>query len=995
MKTAFLFLAWMSALVGARGRLLAQASRCATAGRRGAGALVLLWAAGWSGGGAWAAEAPTLQIDSGGHMAMIRSVVFTPDGRYLVSASDDKTIRVWDWRAGKTVRVLRGQVGPGNEGKIFAMALSPDGRWLATAGYMHNGDGSQYGDIRLYDFERGEIVALLKGHPNGNVNAVAFSPDGARLVSGSSDDSAIVWDVSKHRLLHRLQGHSDDIYGVAFSRDGRRVVTASDDTTLRLWSTEEGKLIAKLEGHHDDVDSVAFSPTEDLIASGSFDHRILLWDGTTGKLKKELADQGTKVGSLSFSPDGRYLLSGVGSSPNHCHVYNLATGQETFTYKGHDNAVIATAISPDGRWAATGGGNNNEIHVWDIKTGKLEQRLAGGGASVWAVGFSQDGKRLLWGKTSGYQGDNERGPLQFQIDLPDASQNLGQPRPYSGNGAVRAKAELDGWSLVARVGGDYGYEAILDIRKNGKTQASIERGSSDGYRHRSYGFTPDGRAVISSASNGFLTAYSLDGKKIGNFVGHTGEVWALAVSPDGRWLASSSDDQTVRLWNLETRENLLTLFQAQDGEWVAWTPSGYYAASPGGSKLIGWHVNRGADQAADYYPAEQFRQSRDRPELVAETLRRGGEKAALAALGDKRPAVDVAEAIAAKPATPRLVAGPAARVASAEQTLELAVDARAEHLIVTVNGRPTRGLVRIDERRMKETLQLSPGDNLITAIARNKVGDSDPLELRVTLEATQPDYQKPALYLLAIGVSDYADPGLNLKYAHRDAIELSERLAKEKGGLYRDVLVKTLTNGEATRANILKALSFLEKSGPDDLVILFMAGHGKLAGYGTKKLTGDFYFLPHDADYQEPRSTGVKGSEFAEILGNLPGKVILLTDACHSAAVASGQLRRDAADQTELAKEFADAAVGALVFTSSQGQEYSMESADWQHGAFTKALLDGLSGAADYTHDGVVHLSELNLYVRRRVPDLTDGHQHPITITPQQAFADFALAKVK
>lgn len=940
------------------------------------------------------ADEPLLQIDSGGHMATIRNVLFTPDGRYLISASDDKTIRVWDWRAGKTVRVLRGQVGPGSEGKIFAMALSPDGRWLAAGGYMHNGDGSQYGDIRLYDFERGEIVALLRGH-TGAVMSLAFSPDGKRLASGSGlgNLSAIIWDVEQHRQLRRLQGHSAEIYGVAFSGDGQRVVTASYDKTLRLWSATDGNLIAKLEGHRAQVQSVAWSPTENLIASGSWDHRILLWDGSTGKLKKELADQGTEVGSLSFSPDGRYLLSGVGTGPdNHCHVYDLATNQEVVAYKGHDNTAFATAISPDGRWAATGGGNNKEIHVWDIKTGKLEQRLTGGGARVWAVGFSPDGKRLLWGKTW-RQGkdDNDRGEFQFQIDLPDANQNLGQPRPYSGNGAVRAKAELNGWSLATRTGGDYGYPAVLEIRKNGKAQAGIERDSTNGLGHYSYGFAPNGRTVVSGGGNGFLSAYHLDGKRIGDFVGHTGVVWALAVSPDGRWLASGSADQTVRLWNLETRENLLTLYQANDGEWVAWTPSGYYATSPGGAKLIGWHINQGADKAADYYPAEQFRQSRDRPELVAETLRRGGEKAALAALGDKRPVLDVADAIAAKPAKPRLITGPAARVTTAEQTLELGVDAQAEHLIVTVNGRPTRGLKRIDERRMQQTLQLSPGDNLIAAIARNKVGDSEPLELRVTLETPKAAYAKPRLFLLAVGISDYADNGLDLKFAHRDALELAERLAKEKGGLYDDVQVKTLTDAEATKDNILRELSFLEKSGQDDLKILFVAGHGKRDQYG------DFYFLPHDVKPQELRNTAIRWREFSDLLGNLPGKVILLADACHSAAVAGMQQRRDLVDQTELAKEFADAAVGALVFTSSQGQEYSEESAAWQHGAFSKALLDGLAGGADSmpTPDGVVHLSELETYVKRRVPDLTDGRQHPITVTPQRAFADFAVARVK
>jgi WD40 repeat protein len=111
-----------------------------------------------------------------------------------------------------------------------------------------------------------------------------------------------------------------------------------------------------------------------------------------------LANQGTYVGSLSFSPDGGYLVSGVGSAPTNCHVWSYPSGKEIVTYKDHDNAVIATAISPDGRWVATGGGNDRAIHIWNLRDGTLKQRLRGVGASTWAVGFSRDGKHMAWGK---------------------------------------------------------------------------------------------------------------------------------------------------------------------------------------------------------------------------------------------------------------------------------------------------------------------------------------------------------------------------------------------------------------------------------------------------------------------------------------------------------------------------------------------------------------------------------------------------------------------
>ncbi len=480
---------------------------------------------------------PILQIDQGGHKASIRDIVFTPDGRYLVSAGEDKIIRVWDLEKERTVRTLRGQIGSGFEGKIYAMTLSPDGRWLAVGGWLHPECAGRCGDIRLYDFPSGKLVSLLKGHTNA-VTSLAFSPDGRLLLSGSGDKNAILWDISQKRQLHTLHGHTDRLYAVAFTPDSKRVVTGSDDHTLRLWRARDGGLIATLKGHTDKVRAVAISPQDGTIASGSVDNTIRLFNGRTGRFIKILANQGTGVGSLSFSPDGHYLVSGIGTGGigNDCHVWSIPDGREITSYKGHDNIVLATAISPDGRWVATGGGDNQEIHLWSLRDGKLRSRLRGVGASIWAVGFGADGKTLAWGKSTqaGWQVNNY-GPLEYRLTLPTPERPLGAPKKItdknSGN-FRRAQDQWGDWTLHTR-SGKTSQNAILEIRHQNRTNASIERGATSGYGHNAYSFTQNGQYIISGGGNGYLTAYKRDGNKFGDFVGHTGDVWAVAVSPDG------------------------------------------------------------------------------------------------------------------------------------------------------------------------------------------------------------------------------------------------------------------------------------------------------------------------------------------------------------------------------------------------------------------------------------------------------------------------------
>lgn len=608
-------------------------------------------------------------LDTGGHTATINSIAFTPDGTHLLSASDDKTIRVWDLTTGKTVRTIRGAVGPGHEGKFFSMALSNDGNLLAAGGKFPPIEAGILGDplsyaVRLYDFHSGRLICLLTGHGD-TVSTLAFSPNGRHLISGDGGlhCNAIIWDVTEQKGLHLLEGHEGDLVATAFTPDGLRAVTASTDHEMRLWRVADGSLLRVMTGHSHEVSGLAVA-ADGLIASGDGAGEIRLWDGQNGAFLKTLARQETSVASLSFSPNGKLLLSGTGEYGDEtsiCHVFDVDTGETLVSYE-YDNSVLATAICPDGRWAATAGGDDNQINIWELTTGEgrldangNEMVLDGVGMPVYSAAFSPDGQRIAWGhlwdddgslRNAGY------GPLEFAITLPTRDKEptvspITAVKPVGWFRRLFSKApskeewcfgsSLYGdWSLQHEQGGVSDYDAILNICKGKQLVASVERFIDTGCDHTAYTFTSDGKMILSGGSHGVLTAYDLNGNEYGQFVGHEDNVRALACSRDGRYLVSGADDQTLRLWNLRTRELLVSLFHGVDGRWVMWMPQGYYVASPGGASLIGWHLNRGLDHAAVYITAAQLRQDLNRPEIVAQAIALASTKEAVARAPDAR-----------------------------------------------------------------------------------------------------------------------------------------------------------------------------------------------------------------------------------------------------------------------------------------------------------------------------------------------------------------------
>ena len=425
-------------------------------------------------------------------------------------------------------------------------------------------------------------------------------------------------------------------------------------------------------------------------------------------------------------------------------------------------------------------------------------------------------------------------------------------------------------------------------------------------------------------------------------------------------------------------EELLAFYPDGDRErWVLWTPQGYYAASPGGEELIGWQVNRGRDEAPEFFTASRFRDQFHRPDVIDLVLKELDVGRAVAR-ADRTVRAPTAKAQPIAHNLPPLVQIVAPADDSAVEDEDVIVRFEIEagdpvrNIMALVNGRLALRQPRDDlpggRCAGRLLVPVPPGEVIVSVIAENANGASDPapVRLRVSRRGAAPAKPKPSLHLVAIGVSDYQNGAhLKLRFAAKDATDIADRFLAEQGGLYGKVNPWPLANGEADRRAILRTFREVQRAvTPGDLVTIFLSGHGASEA-------GRYYYLPYDAESDSGdaiANTAISHLEFRDAFRRLfeaQAKVIALVDTCHSGDVVEGKALPP--DVDVMAQELGAAENGVVVLTSSTGKEVSKERDDLQNGIFTSALLEALNGAADHDRDRYVTVSNLKAYLPGRV----------------------------
>jgi WD40 repeat protein len=552
---------------------------------------------------AGAANYREVRVENGGHRGIVWDLAFSPDGRRLYSAGDDKVVRVWDVPSATLQRVLRIPIGPAREGAIYALAISPDERWIAVGG-CHGCTGFWDGSNLLFvlDAASGRIAGVGEGH-HGSIHALAFSPDGRHLASGSVDTELRLWTVAPDGALApeaRLAAHGGAVMDVAWFPDGRHLVSAGADGLALIWSPHrDGGFYPELalKGHGSAVTSVDVTPDGSRVVSGSIDGTIRAWSARTGEalgvlieirdaivLAVRVARDGTQ---LAYGSGGALDATGVGTLP-------LVPMAPAAQFAPSADSVHSLAWSRDGARVANSEGQFGSIAL--RRSADLSRRaLAGSGAAILGVGFTERG--FAWRQErapDAWREGFDTASLAIEPVAPE-SVGVGYPDPRIANVVLN-----DGGAGFARVIGS------PELRTRASTAPLLC-------------WSLFGQSRLALGSELALHIVDLRDDSRRDCWGHESLVDAVAPLAGGAVALTGSADQTLRFWDASSCRERLAFYRDAHAGWVAWAPDGGFMASRGAEALLGVHQNHGARAAPSFTPVEE---SARRTDLFDTAIRR-------------------------------------------------------------------------------------------------------------------------------------------------------------------------------------------------------------------------------------------------------------------------------------------------------------------------------------------------------------------------------------
>lgn len=928
----------------------------------------------------WDALTGKFLVNLEGHLGWITTLAFSPDSQHLASGSADRTVKIWEigkkWKE-QTIESHKERVteivfsadgkflaSGASDGKIKVTALAPKRKTYFLTGHFgkilslfffndnHLASGDANRTIKTWDvLKESEISSKAGVEETNEIETAAFSADGSLFAVGQGNRTVELVKVENGQILNRLESRTVGFYSVAFSDDGRWLAAGSNDKTIKLFNLKAGQARQPMVGHTGYVTRVVFTPDNKKLISTSIDQTIKIWELASGKCSHTLSAHRGAVGTLAVSSDGKHFATG--SQDKTIKIWNVETAQEERTLKNHDDEVTTLAFSPDNLFLASGS-SDQTVKLWDLTTQNQPRNLINNVGNVEALAFSPNGKWL----------------------------------------AIGADKEIRIWDLSLK-----------------KWTTTLTGHTAKIY---TLAFSRDSLKLVSGSTDKTIKIWQISSKnETQTLTEHSGAVYSVVFSQTGEWLASGGEDGKIILWRTVPGKAALTLTALRGGtDWLAVTPEGLFDGSPAAWKQLIWRFN---NNTFNYTPVETYFNDFFYPNLLQDVLagklpmpKAGFE---LETIDRRQPKVEIIS-INGQTKTqlaPQSINQSATDKRTAAVVIEVADNndkkkqpdhqetSGAQDLRLFRNGSLVKvwhddvfdtaksGCEKIQTKRdeprrvrCQTEIPIVAGENNFTAYAFN-VSNVKSNDDTARIEGKFPK-KDGTLYVLAIGVNQYANAVYNLNFAVADVVDIGKAIEAEQNKLQADANLKqyaetriiTLKDEIATKENILLAierftknsaatvlpdnlcvqsagnlctelkteLGKIKRATPEDALVIYYAGHGVSRGER-------FYLLPHNYTGKDEKALveqAVSDIELNELLEKVDaGRLLMTIDACQSGQALGA---KDAGRAPMNSKGLAQLAYdkGMYILTAAQSQQAALEAVrigdkEIKHGLLTYALL--------------------------------------------------------